>query len=300
MTENFPLAIMYHYALIKIDGEDSQSFLQNLITTDIEHLEKDTMRPGALLTPQGKIAYDFLIGKKKDSFFIHIDKKNSSNFIKRLSMYKLRSKVNIEHENQYFNEIYEDTKQEDLIEKLIKNDNILFFKDKSFLLNQNIIRVYKINNSNQDIDKEQQNYINLRITNAVAESGVDYELNDAFPHDINLDQAHGLSFKKGCYIGQEVVSRMHHRKTARRRILIAKAQSPLPPSGTIITAEDKPVGTIGTIQDKQGLALVRIDRVKQAMDKAIPLMADGTEVTLEIPPMVNFTFPISETIKNDD
>ncbi|UXM94385.1 folate-binding protein YgfZ [Bartonella sp. HY329] len=291
MTENHPLATVCDRILIKIDGEDSQHFLHNLITTDVEKLENDTMLPGALLTPQGKIAFDFLIGKKGESFFIDINKEIAPQFIKRLSMYKLRSKVNLTQENQYIVEIFNQENNDTLVKELKKQNNLLFFNDKRFLLNQNIIRNYKLNNNQQCLDKNIENYISLRIANAVAESSKDYQLNDAFPHDVNLDQLSGVSFKKGCYIGQEVVSRMHHRKTARRRILIAKSSFPLPQSGTSIEADSKPVGTIGSVNGVDGLAMVRIDRVKQAIDQAIPLIANGIEITLEIPSMVNFTFP---------
>ena len=78
--------------------------------------------------------------------------------------------------------------------------------------------------------------MHLRIAHGVAESGIDYALGDAFPHDVLLDQNGGVGFRKGCYVGQEVVSRMQHRGTARRRVLIAAARSALPAPGTEIVA----------------------------------------------------------------
>jgi len=86
----------------------------------------------------------------------------------------------------------------------------------------------------------------MRIEHGIAESGIDFDLGDVFPHDVNFDQIGGVSFKKGCYIGQEVVSRMHHRGTARRRLLLVEADSHLPPKGSPIEAAEKPIGTMGS------------------------------------------------------
>jgi folate-binding Fe-S cluster repair protein YgfZ len=106
-----------------------------------------------------------------------------------------------------------------------------------------------------------------------------------------MDFNGGLSFKKGCYVGQEVVSRMQHRGTARRRVVTVKAETALPPSGTEITAGGKPVGTLGSVVGKGGLAIVRIDRAGEAIATATPLLAGETAVILELPAWTGLTFP---------
>ena len=133
--------------------------------------------------------------------------------------------------------------------------------------------------------------INCESTNGIAESGFDYEAGDAFPHDVLLDENGGVGFRKGCYIGQEVVSRMQHRGTARRRVLIATAAQPLPASGTEILAGGRAIGALGTVVDGDGLAIVRIDRVKEALDAGVPIEANGMPLTLAIPPDAHFIFP---------
>ena len=87
-----------------------------------------------------------------------------------------------------------------------------------------------------------------------------------------LDETGGVGFRKGCYVGQEVVSRMQHRGTARRRFLIATADAPLPAPGTDIRAGGKPIGTLGSVAGSKGLALVRIDKVKAALDEGLPII----------------------------
>jgi folate-binding protein YgfZ len=130
----------------------------------------------------------------------------------------------------------------------------------------------------------------LRIESGVAESGSDYQLNDAFPHDVLLDQMEGVGFGKGCYIGQEVVSRMQHRGTARRRVLIASGTGPLPPGGTELLTEGRSVGALGTVVGARGLAIARIDKVKGAIDAGQPVLAGAVPVSLAIPGWAKFTF----------
>jgi folate-binding protein YgfZ len=137
----------------------------------------------------------------------------------------------------------------------------------------------------------------FRIANGVAESGADYALGDAFPHDVLLDQTDGVGFRKGCYVGQEVVSRMQHRGTARRRVLIVSGDA-LPAPGTEVTANGRPIGTLGSTAGGNGLAILRIDRVKDALDAGVPITVGGGAVSVAIPAWATFTYP--EQISSED
>jgi folate-binding protein YgfZ len=143
----------------------------------------------------------------------------------------------------------------------------------------------------QHADGEPAGYQALRIDAGVAVSGEDYALQDAFPHDVLLDKNGGLSFRKGCYVGQEVVSRMQHRGTARRRVATVTAETALPAAGTEITAGGKPVGTLGSVSGAAGLAIVRIDRVGDAVSHDVPLLAGEIPVTIVLPAWTGLTFP---------
>ena len=105
--------------------------------------------------------------------------------------------------------------------------------------------------------------------------GLDFIYGDAFPHETNMDRLHGVDFDKGCYVGQEVVSRMQHRGTARTRTVRVVLDGPAPEAGTAIVAGDKPVGTMGSSAAGAGLALVRIDRVADALAAGVPLTSGG-------------------------
>ncbi|WP_406604416.1 YgfZ/GcvT domain-containing protein [Bartonella gliris] len=274
--------------IIKVMGEEATHFLQVLITTDVEKMSAQELFPGALLSPQGKVIADFLIAKINQGYMFDIAESLADTFQKRLLLYKLHAKVEITQPLQevitvcWNNEI-------DI------SDFDSSFIDKRFPQKEKIIRIYgKIPFSASECN---DHWSRMRIRYAIAESGQDYEIGKVFPHDINYDQISGLVFNKGCYIGQEVVSRMHHRATARRRILIVKSQHELT-SATSVKAGTKVLGYLGTCTANEGLALMRIDHVKDAIDKGIPLTVENVPVTISIAENMNFTFPES-TVETD-
>lgn len=271
-------------AIIAVHGEEAKHFLQNLITTDIVQLGPGELLPGALLTPQGKVKFDFLIGLENQGYLIEINDVDAANFQKVLLLYKLRAKVEI-------------TKPKQCVTLLSWQNSLsildlgLSFRDKRFPDLLNVQRQYldQSTDPHQNIDRWKQ----LRIDYAIAESHSDFSLGDVFAHDINFDQIGGLSFKKGCYIGQEVVSRMHHRQTARRRTIIAQAQTAIPEKATVIVADGQPIGTLGTILGDNAIAIIRIDRAKKAMDQGKAITAEGVPLQLLLPSNVTFSFPES-------
>ncbi len=122
-------------------------------------------------------------------------------------------------------------------------------------------------------------YEAMRIAAAVPEGGKDYAYGDTFPHEACFDLLNGVSFTKGCYVGQEVVSRMQHRGTARTRVLAVSAAEPLPVGGADILADGFAVGRLGSVAGGRGIALARLDRVGEAQAKGQPLSAGGVAVT---------------------
>ncbi|MBX3595943.1 MAG: folate-binding protein YgfZ [Rhizobiaceae bacterium] len=276
-----PVVILEDRALISVAGPDAEHFLQNVLTTDLDKLPKGIAVPGALLTPQGKIQFDFLISRRgEDGFLLECRTDIASDFAKRLTFYRLRAKADITLQNQPVALIWSETDSGSS-----QTDSTLVSDSRFRTLD--VFRDYG-REAAATASREEWNL--LRVENGVAESGSDYELGDAFPHDVLLDQLDGVGFRKGCYIGQEVVSRMQHRGTARRRVLLAESAQPLNPQAEIF-ADGKPVGRLGTTVGTKGLAIARIDRVKAAMDAGVPLLAEGTELKLAIPAWARFSFP---------
>jgi hypothetical protein len=121
-----------------------------------------------------------------------------------------------------------------------------------------------------------------RIGLGVPAGGADFAYADIFPHDANLDLLHGVDFDKGCYVGQEVVSRMRHRGGARKRIVRLAFAGAAPERGTPIMAGDLAVGALGSAAaDGRALALVRLDRVEDARSAGRALTAGGVAVEIE-------------------
>lgn len=274
-------------AVISVSGPEAEHFLQSILTVDLDTLAEREVKPGALLTPQGKILFDFLISRTgPDGFRLECREDIAADFHRRLLLYKLRTKAEISKPEQA------------VITIAWKDDSVSSGTDSAMLRDTRFpqSRVERIYGAGPDAgDSDLAAWHSFRIAGGVAESGSDYQLGDAFPHDVLLDQMSGVGFGKGCYVGQEVVSRMQHRGTARRRILIVSADAPLPGPGTELTAEGKPVGTLGSVSGTQGLAIARIDRVKSAMDNGKEIVAEGVPVTLAIPTWAKFTFPESAT-----
>ncbi|MGA7718564.1 MAG: folate-binding protein, partial [Bradyrhizobium sp.] len=122
-----------------------------------------------------------------------------------------------------------------------------------------------------------------RIAVGAPRGGLDFIYGDAFPHETNMDRLSGVDFDKGCYVGQEVVSRMQHRGTARTRTVRVLLDGPAPEPGSAITAGDKSVGTMGSAADHHGLALIRIDRASEALEAGAPLTAGGLSIRIAEP-----------------
>ena len=275
--------------IVSVSGPDAEHFLQNILTTDLDKLGAGGAKPGALLTPQGKILFDFLISRSgADGFLLDCRIDVADDFVRRLMLYKLRAKVEIAKRDQQ------------LVSVSWETDSGTSHSDSTAALGGSPVRdlrfpesaaVYRSYGPALPGTGTETDWAALRVAHGIAESGSDYALGDAFPHDVLLDQMDGVGFKKGCYVGQEVVSRMQHRGTARRRVLIVASDQDLPSAGTDITADGRSVGTLGTVAGEGGLAIARIDRVKDAVDSGTPLLAGDVGVALSIPDWAKFSFP---------
>lgn len=289
MTDNHHPVALDGRALLCVSGPDAEHFLQNIITTDVGQIGKGDMLPGALLSPQGKMLFDFLIGRRNGVFYLDIRSAAAGSFIKRLALYRLRANFAIHEENHVLTYVFLNNRGPAEGRHSDNADNLLIFKDKRFGKDSNIVRVHDLKKQLQPVVNERQKWDIIRIENGIAESGADFEPGDVFPQDINYDQINAISFKKGCYIGQEVVSRMQHRATARKRIVVATANRAMPPAGSVIEADGKPVGLLGTVVETKAIALARVDRISAMTAAGFPVTAGGVELAFAAPANVRFS-----------
>jgi folate-binding protein YgfZ len=138
-----------------------------------------------------------------------------------------------------------------------------------------------------------------RIALAIPEGGIDFVFGDAFPFDTGMDSLHGVAFEKGCYIGQEVVSRMRHRGTARRRVVALHAKASLPEPGTEIVAGERPLGRLGSSAGERGIGVLRLDRLRAALDEGLPVRAGSEEISVALPAWATYGWPaITGTVED--
>jgi hypothetical protein len=276
--------------VVKVSGETARDFLNGLITSDTTRLQPGLARFGALLTPQGKIMVDFLITEAPaghgGGFLIDCPKVLAQTLADKLAFYRLRAKVEIEN--------LSDSHLSNGLGVLAAWDGEVALKpDLTFTDPRNAKLGLRIFVPAELAPKaagligadlvDASAYEAHRIATGVPRGGLDFIYGDAFPHETNMDRLAGVDFDKGCYIGQEVVSRMQHRGTARTRTVRLLLDGPAPEAGSTILAGDKSVGTMGSAADHHGLALIRIDRVSEALEAGVPLTAGGLAIRIADP-----------------
>jgi folate-binding protein YgfZ len=272
--------------VVKVAGEDARNFLNGLITTDLDRLKPGLGRFGALLTPQGKIIVDFLITEVPaghgGGFLIDCPKALAEGLATKLKFYKLRAKVTVENLDLGVLAAWDGA--------LAAQPDLAFADPRNDGLGHRILIPEDLKQKLSDLIGAElvdaAEYEAHRIALGVPRGGLDFMYSDAFPHETNMDRLAGVDFDKGCYVGQEVVSRMQHRGTARTRSVKVLLDDLSPEAGVSVMAGDKPVGTMGSSAQGKGIALVRIDRVADAIDAGQPLTAGGLVVRLAEPEVV--------------
>jgi hypothetical protein len=274
--------------VVKASGEDARDFLNGLVTTDVTQLAPSLGRFGALLTPQGKIIVDFLITEAPSGhgggFLIDCPRALAQGLADKLGFYKLRAKVKVENLSDHLGVLA--AWDGDFAVK----PDLSFADPRNDALGWRILVPEELKQKVADLIGadlvESAAYEAHRIASGAPRGGLDFIYSDAFPHETNMDLLHGVDFDKGCYVGQEVVSRMQHRGTARTRTVKVILDGFAPEPGTAILAGDKPVGTIGSTAGQHGLALIRTDRVTDALDAGLALTAGGLGLRLAEPESV--------------
>jgi folate-binding protein YgfZ len=269
-------AMLEDRAVIRVGGEDATGFLQGLLTNDVERLHPSEARYAALLTPQGKILFDMIVVRapgEEPSYLIDCAAAQTADLAKRLGFYKLRAKVAIANESA-------DRAVVALwgSEPTGVDEGVLYADPRDPRLGRRAIlpRPTAAALGSAHVNE----YEGLRIAVGAPKGGLDFAYGDAFPHDANLDLLHGVDFDKGCYVGQEVVSRMKHRGTARKRIARVKLSGPSPAPGTPVLDRELAVGALGSSSGREALALLRLDRAEEATAAGRTLSAGGVDLAL--------------------
>ena len=273
-------ALLPDRGVVKVAGDPARAFLNGLVTADVAQISPGEPRFAALLTPQGKIIADFIIAEAPPAdgggFFLDVPRALAPDLVERLNVYKLRAKVTIA----------------DLSPALGVmaawggaggTDYGLVYRDPRLpALGQRVVLPpASAGEAAADMGAvlvDAAAYEAHRIALAVPRGGLDFIYGDAFPHETDMDQLGGVDFAKGCYVGQEVVSRMEHRGTARTRAVAVTFDEFAPECGARVLAGDKPAGMMGSSVRGRGIALLRLDRVAEAVAAGQPVTAGGIAI----------------------
>ena len=286
-------ALLSDRGVVKVSGEEARHFLNGLFTNDIEHMAPGSPRFAALLTPQGKIIVDFIAveaaAEDGGGFFLDCPRALAGELAKKLNFYKLRAKVTVEDLSDALGVMAVWDGAGDTEYGLCYPDPRL-----PALGMRAILPPEGAADAAADLGAplaDEAAYEAHRIALAVPRGGQDFAYGDTFPHEADMDQLAGVDFEKGCYVGQEVVSRVQHRDSARSRLVPVAYDGAAPAGGVPVMAGDKQVGTFGSAAGGHGLALLRLDRVADALASHTPLTAGRIALRMVKPDWATFAWP---------
>jgi len=265
--------------VIEVAGAEATGFLQRIITNSVLNIPKGEGRYAGLLTPQGKLLFDFFVVPLPEGpdagYLIDCASEQTADIVKRLNLHKMRAKIAIEDKSKQFAVAA-------IFGEVAAGVEGVFYRDARGPSMG--LRVIAPRAALAKLDRgDASRYEAHRIAQGVPKGGVDFVHGSAFVHDVNLDLMNGVDFKKGCYVGQEVVARVHYRNSARKRIVKIHFDGLAPAQGTQIMAGETNIGQVGSTAGGEGLAMVRLDRLKDARVAGVALKAGDVAVDVIVP-----------------
>ena len=285
--------------VLALHGGDVRPFLQGLISNDVAHVQDDRAAYGALLTPQGKFLFDFFMVQDVGQLLLETEAARLGELHRRLLMYRLRSKVDIEDCSARF-----------AVAALIGDDparaldlpelpgaartleqGVVFVDPRlprlgaRALLPKDTASATLAALGFQAVEREA--YERLRLTLGVPDGSRDLVVEKATLLESGFEELHGVDFAKGCFVGQELTARMKYRGLVRKRLLPVTFTGAPPPPGTVIRLGEREAGEMRSGIDGQGLALLRLEQVDKAKVHGTPLMAGDTEILPVAPAWAN-------------
>ena len=286
------LALLPDRGVVSVTGPDALGFLDNLVTNDLGLLDTQEAIHAALLTPQGKILFEFFVVKTPAGFLLETALDQTAALAKRLSLYKLRAKVEIK-----------DAPGEVIVacsfgDVRARPPGAIAFVDprNGRLGDRMLLPAPAVGDLVAKTAARRMPLAHVtahRIALGVPEAGRDYTLGDTFPHEADFDLLHGVSFTKGCYVGQEVVARMQNKTVVRKRVVRVTGATVLA-AGTEVKAGEAVIGSIGSVAGHQALAMLRLDRVVEALDKAQAIAAGDVPITVDPGTLARYRTSLAE------
>jgi folate-binding protein YgfZ len=286
-------ALLPDRGVVKVAGDDARGFLNGLLTSDIGQVTPDNACFAALLTPQGKIITDMIVAEASardgGGLFLDVPKALAKSCVDRLNFYKLRAKVIVEDLSEVLGVVA-------VWDGEAATEYGLCYRDPRLpaLGFRVILPPHLAAEAAADLGATLMPAAAFeahRIALGIPRGGLDFTYGDAFPHEADMDQLHGVDFHKGCFIGQEVVSRMEHRGNVRTRLVPVAYEGFAPDAGAAVTAAEKQVGTFGSSAGGRALAMLRLDRAEDALATGHVLVAGAVTLRLVKLDWLQFALP---------
>ena len=245
-----------------VEGEDSSDFLQNLITNDVFKCTKENIIYSCLLTPQGKFISDFFIFKKDNKYIIETHSFFYETLLKKLSLYKLKSKVLINEITNFFSY--------SVFGELENNFNFIIFCEdprNNKIGNKLICKTEDLEKLNNIKEIDEKKYHEILIQNTVPLSHFDLEENKSLLLENNFENLNSISWDKGCYVGQEITARMKYRALLKKRIYSLTVKEGIPQIEQLIKDNENNYGRIINIENKSILAMLKIELAERKIKK---------------------------------
>ena len=268
-----PRSLLPDRAIVAVTGDDAESLLNRLVTNSVLGMAPNEARYAALLSPQGKLLFDFLVYRRPHGFWLDAPVDRAGELARKLTLFKLRAKVTI-------------TLEPEIAVAASWGGVLMEAPGPAFRDPRHDELGYRVVASLENLSRMGEDtaaYEAHRIALGVPRGGIDWPYGDTFVHDANLDLLHGVDFGKGCYVGQEVVSRVHHRNSARKRVVRLHFYGTPPAPGTPLAAGEAALGTVTSLAAAEGLAAARIDRLAEAEANKVPVTAGETLVGVTLP-----------------
>jgi folate-binding protein YgfZ len=279
-------------SILRVTGEDAPKFLNGIVTNAVESLAPGKAVFTALLTPQGKIVVDFFaVAVEADEgggFVLDAPAPLADELAKKLNFYKLRAKVEISVRPELVAAVVLDKAPPEELGLVYVDPRQAGLGWRIVLPREGAETALEAAGA-KIVDAE--NWQGRRISLGIPEGGKDFIYGDTFPHEADMDLIGGVDFHKGCFIGQEVVSRVERRDIARKRVVPVAFEQGGPEEGADILIGEKPAGFMGSSAGRLGLAMLRLDRVDEGMKEGAVLVSSGVELKLVKPDWADFPFP---------
>ncbi|GER07505.1 glycine cleavage system protein T [Iodidimonas muriae] len=275
---------LHNRAVLSITGPDSRDFLQGILTNTIFAVGPDRALYAALLTPQGKMLFDFFITAHQDALLFDCESSRKTDLIRRLMMYRLRAKAEITDRSDDFSlwAIPRTERDDSVFGDLAKagaakafEDGVLYCDPRDQGMGWRAILPQK---ATIFTDQGMEPYESLRLSRGMTDGSRDFVPEKTLALEANLDVFNGVDFSKGCYVGQELTARTKHRGKVRKRLVPIEIDGDAPQSGTAIEQDGKTVGDIRSSHKNAAIALLRMEALEGPA-----LMADGKAVTVRHP-----------------